>query len=206
MLTHDLGTYLGYLGSALGVAMVVPQILRTLRHRQMAGVSALSWSLTVTSCTLWMLYGFRAHETVQIPGNILLVSGAIVVVLLVPARLPVAARACALAVVLAMLFLLATQLPPRLIGVVATAIGVSSTLPQVIKSVRRPADAPSAVAIPTWVMRVFSQGSWIGFAVLCHDPVVLASAVFTETCNVTVLTAELRRVRALHSTPALVAA
>jgi uncharacterized protein with PQ loop repeat len=91
----DLHTYAvatGYLGAALGVAMVVPQIARTLRDRTVPGVSALSWALTALACTSWLLYGVRAGELPQIPGNILLVSGSVVVALLVPSRVSVAGR------------------------------------------------------------------------------------------------------------------
>src|ERR1044072_2789336 len=87
----------GYLGSALGVAMVVPQILRTLRNRQLPGVSALSWALTAIACTTWLLYGVRTTEIPQIPGNVLLVSGAVAVVLLVPSRFSALPRALGLA-------------------------------------------------------------------------------------------------------------
>ena len=83
----DLRTFaegLGYFGSVLGVAMVVPQIVRTYRNRTLPGVSAMSWALTSISCFTWLLYGIRAAEPPQIPGNVLLVSGAVVVVLSVP--------------------------------------------------------------------------------------------------------------------------
>ena len=35
------------LGSAIGVAMVIPQILRIVRHPHMGGVSPWTWAITV---------------------------------------------------------------------------------------------------------------------------------------------------------------
>src|SRR6476646_5638602 len=116
----------GYLGSALGVAMVVPQILRTLRNRALPGVSALSWALTATACTTWLLYGVRTAEVPQIPGNVLLVSGAVTVVLLVPSGTTRLVRTLGLAGAGTLIAVLAVLAPPPVIGAVGGAIGVVS--------------------------------------------------------------------------------
>jgi uncharacterized protein with PQ loop repeat len=182
----------GYLGSALGVAMVVPQILRTLRDRRMPGVSALSWALTATACTTWLFYGIRTAEIPQIPGNLLLVSGAVAVVLLVPARLNPALRAFGLAATVGLLGALAVILPPPVIGSIGGAIGVVSGLPQLSRSLRR-TSAVSAVSPLTWALRVASQASWLAFGVMLHDAVVAFSAIFLLTNALAVLLLETAR-------------
>jgi uncharacterized protein with PQ loop repeat len=192
MHTATIAAATGYLGSALGVAMVVPQILRTLRHRQMPGVSALSWALTATACTTWLLYGVRTGEIPQIPGNVLLVSGAVAVVLLVPSRTPSPVRALALTGAGGLIALLAFVSPPALIGAVGGAIGVVSGLPQLVRSLRRTA-AVTAVSPLTWGLRVASQAAWLTFAVLLHDLVVAFSATFLLTNALIVLLLETLR-------------
>jgi uncharacterized protein with PQ loop repeat len=195
---HELGTLLGYLGSALGVTMVIPQIVRTLANRRLTGVSALSWGLLVFSCSGWLLYGIKLREIVQIPGNVLLVSGAVAVVLLVPSRVPSAIRALALATGLSAYALLATVVPADAVVVFAIAIGQASAIPQVVQSVRRSSHERSAVSLSTWRMRVASQACWLGFALLTHEWVVLASALITQTCNVSILVMESRRAATVH--------
>ena len=94
---HAIGVTSGYLGATLGVGMVVPQIVRTLRNRHLTGVSPLSWSLTVLACFTWLTYGLRTAEVPQIPGNVLIVSGSVVIVLLVPSAVSTRLRALRLA-------------------------------------------------------------------------------------------------------------
>lgn len=182
----------GYFASALGVAMVVPQILRTLRDRRLPGVSALSWALTAIACTTWLFYGIRTAELPQIPGNVLLVSGAVVVVLLVPSGTPQFARALGLAGAASLLGVLAFVAPPAVIGGIGGAIGVVSGLPQLVRSLRRTA-AASAVSPLTWALRAASQGSWLGFALMLGDVVVALSATFLLTNALIVLLLETTR-------------
>jgi uncharacterized protein with PQ loop repeat len=204
MHTATIAAATGYLGSALGVAMVVPQILRTLRDRKLPGVSALSWALTATACTAWLFYGIRTGEIPQIPGNVLLVSGAVAVVLLVPSRTRSPIRALALGTAGTLIGVLAFVAPADVIGGIGGAIGVVSGLPQLVRSVRRTA-AVSAVAPLTWALRVASQASWLTFAVLLHDLVVAFSAVFLLTNALLVLVFEtVRRPAAVIAAPAAV--
>ena len=44
----------------------------------------MSWSLLGLGCLMWMTYGARIGVVPQIPGNIILVSGALIVVMLIP--------------------------------------------------------------------------------------------------------------------------
>lgn len=182
----------GYLGSGLGVAMVVPQILRTLRNRQLPGVSALSWALTAIACTTWLFYGIRTAEVPQIPGNVLLVSGAVAVVVLVPSRTTPAARALGLATVGTLIGVLALVAPAAAIGSLGGAVGVVSGLPQLARSLRR-TTAVSAVSSLTWGLRVVSQASWLSFGLLLHDLVVVFSATFLLANALLVLLLETTR-------------
>ncbi|HKC26594.1 MAG TPA: PQ-loop domain-containing transporter [Jatrophihabitans sp.] len=193
MALHALAEASGYLGATLGVGMVIPQIMRTLRDRTMPGVSALSWALTALSCTSWLLYGLRTGELPQIPGNVLLVTGAVVIVLVVPSAVSAGVRAVR---VLAAALAIAALVPivaPAVIGVVALSIGLVSALPQAVRSLRHRAAGESAVSLLTWWLRVGSQASWLGYAIALHDTTVMLSAVVLLSTALVVLGSELVR-------------
>jgi uncharacterized protein with PQ loop repeat len=194
MHSHDLANTAGYLGSALGVSMVIPQIVRTLRDRSLPGVSALSWALTALGCTCWMLYGFRTGELPQIPGNVLLVSGAVVIVLAVPSRTSAVARATGLAGAAVVLCALAAVMPPPVFGFVALGGALVSSVPQTVRSLRsRGGQSASAVSLPSWVLRVGSQVCWLSYAVVLHDLTVTISAAFILSSALVLIGSELSR-------------
>jgi uncharacterized protein with PQ loop repeat len=193
MSLHAAAVASGYVGSGLGVAMVVPQILRTLGNRALPGVSALSWALTALSCTGWLTYGVRTGELPQIPGNVLLVSGAVAVVLLVPSTSAVGTRVAGLVGSGVVLGVLATIAPAPVLGAGAFAIGMVSGVPQIAKSISRRATAESAVSLLTWSLRVASQACWFGYAFLIGDITVMVSAAFLLSSALVVVGAELTR-------------
>jgi uncharacterized protein with PQ loop repeat len=191
---HTIAVAGGYLGAVLGVSMVIPQIVRTFRNRTLAGVSAVTWALTALSCLTWMLYGVRSGEVPQIPGNILIVTGAAVIVLAVPSAMSRSMRAIGLAGPAALLVGLATVLPPPVIGFVAFGIGLISAVPQTIRSLTRPQPQTSAVSVLTWVLRAASQISWLFYALVLHDITVTISATFILiTSTVLILSESSRR-------------
>lgn len=190
---HSLAVASGYLGAALGMGMVIPQIARTLRNRSMPGVSALSWSLTAISCSTWLLYGVRAQELPQIPGNVVIVSGAILIALLVPSATAPRIRATRLVALLAAVGTVAAVAPPTMLGLLAFAIGLVSSWPQLITSLTRPAHVPSAVSISAWLMRCASQAAWLFYALVLHDLAVTIAATVTLTSALVILAVELKR-------------
>jgi uncharacterized protein with PQ loop repeat len=174
--TAGVGSAAGYLGAALGVAMVLPQIARTYRYRALVGVSALTWALTALSCLTWLLYGVRSEEVPQIPGNVLTVAGAVAIVLAVPSSVRRRVRAAGLLLAAAMLIALAAVLAPTALGVVAFGIGLASALPQIARSLLGSGGA--AVSIPTWLLYGAAQLCWLAYALIHRDVVVTISAVF----------------------------
>lgn len=179
MTTHEIAFGFGYLGAALGVAMVVPQIVRIVRHPSLPGVSPISWALTVFACLLWMTYGLRSGALPQVPGNVLLVCGAIAVVLLVKSPTSRARRGLLLALGAGLLELTAWVIPPEGVGYVAFAVGTVSTWPQVYDSVGNwRAHINSGVSLSTWGLRIASQVCWLAYAVGTSDlPVGIGACV-----------------------------
>lgn len=113
MTLHGLAVASGYIGAALSVGMVVPQLARTLRNPQLAGVSAASWMITMTACFTWLVYGIKAGVLPQIPGNVLICPGAAAIVLATPARLTVAQRAAVLATLVTTIIVAAMFVRPE---------------------------------------------------------------------------------------------
>lgn len=185
----------GYLGAALGVCMLVPQIVRSLRDRHALGVSPLSWALTGLSCGAWLLYGLRAHELPQVPGNAIVVAGTVVIVLMVPSRVGERSRAAMFSAAALALVLSALLLSPVEVGLIAFAIGTVSALPQMIRSLIGSAGAASAVSVPSWLLRAVSQVCWLVFAVAERDAVVFTSAIFLLVSSVVLCVVEVRRRR-----------
>jgi uncharacterized protein with PQ loop repeat len=179
MTTHEIAFGFGYLGAALGVAMVVPQIVRIVRHPSLPGVSPISWALTAIGCLLWMTYGLRSGALPQIPGNVLLVGGAVAVVLLVKSPTSRARRAVLLALGAGVLEATVWVIPPQGVGYLAFAIGTVSTWPQLYDSVGNwRAHINSGVSLSTWGLRIASQVCWLSYAVGTSDlPVGIGATV-----------------------------
>lgn len=182
MTPHDTALAFGYLGSVLGVVMVVPQIVRILRHPQLPGVSTLSWSLTALACSTWLIYGLRTGSTPQIPGNVLLVSGAVAVVLLAPARHSRLARVATISAAGVAAIVLAWLIPGHDVGYLGFSIGLFSTWPQLYDSVGNwRARISSGVSVSTWVLRIGSQLCWLAYAIGASDLPVFISACVSLT-------------------------
>jgi uncharacterized protein with PQ loop repeat len=201
---HELAVATGYLGASFGVAMVVPQIVRTFRNRAAAGVSPTSWSLTALACLCWLMYGIRAGVTPQIPGNILLVTGASIIVVAVPARVPGARRAVLLGAGAAWIVLIGALAPPEFIGYFAFAISLVATWPQTVQSITRARSSDdSAVSMHAWMFRAASQVCWLAYAIALSDVPVTVAASVTLLSALVVLTAEARRSSGQAVVPAL---
>jgi uncharacterized protein with PQ loop repeat len=75
----------------------------------------------------------------------------------------------------------------------AFALSLVSSVPQLLTSLRRPTDQPSSLSVSAWVMRCASQASWLFYAIVVHDLPVTVSAVFILTSAVLILAVETRR-------------
>jgi uncharacterized protein with PQ loop repeat len=199
---HTFALSLAYLGSAIGVVMVMPQILRIVAHPHLAGVSPWTWALTAVSCTLWLTYGLRSGSLPQIPGNVLLIAGAVAIVLLVPAEWSRSLRALALGGTGLALVLASTQLSPQAVGFLAFGIGLFGMWPQVYETVwARRGLGPSAISLTSIGLKIASQVSWLCFAVLTTDLPVAVAGVMSLTTNGIVASVELGRRRIADPAP-----
>jgi uncharacterized protein with PQ loop repeat len=183
MSLHALALDLGYVGAAIGVVMVVPQLVRTVRHPLLGGVSPVAWSLTVLGCMTWLVYGIRTATMQQIPGNVFLVAGAVAVVILVPSAVSRQRRALTLGAVAAALLVLALTIPAHTVGYVAVSFGLVAAWPQVYDSVATwRLGVRSGVSLTTWSLKAVSQSCWLTYAITARDvPVILSAVVALST-------------------------
>jgi uncharacterized protein with PQ loop repeat len=195
---------LAYLGASLGVAMVVPQIVRTVRHPALSGVSPVAWSMTVLACSSWLTYGLRTRSVPQIPGNVLLVSGAVAIVLLVPSAWSRGRRAALLGGAWGAVMVLAWTMPVGWVGYFALGMGLMSAWPQVYDSVAglRAGAGESGVSIGTWSLKVVSQTCWLVYAVATAQTPVAISATVALSTSLTLVAVESYR-RSDSRTPEL---
>jgi uncharacterized protein with PQ loop repeat len=178
--THAIMFGFGYLGAALGVVMVVPQIARIVRHPWLPGVSPVTWILLTLGCLMWLTYGVRTDAAPQIPGNVLLIAGAVTIVVLLPSDHSRARRLVPLAVAAAGLSTVAFLIPARDVGYLAFAIGLSSSWPQLFDSIQTwRAGRTSGVSVSSWTLRIASQVAWLTYALGTSDQPVLVGACVT---------------------------
>jgi len=179
--SHTLALTIAYVASVFGVSAVVPQILRTLRHPHMAGVAPLSYAVSILACTGFMIYGLRADVIPQIPGNVLLVTGSIAIVLLVPSHLSRSRRALMLAAAMTVVALVAFRVPVETAGFLAFGISLFSAWPQVLTTLRGSREA-AGVSLTTFTLRLAAGLGWLAYAVIAHDvPVIFSAGVMTGT-------------------------
>jgi uncharacterized protein with PQ loop repeat len=191
-----LAQVLAYVASAIGVVMVAPQIARIVKNPTLGGVSPWTWAITSVSCSLWLTYGLRSGSMPQVPGNVLLISGAVAIVLLVPAAWSWRRRALGLAAVAAALILVSTRLSPEEVGFFALAIGLTGMWPQVYETVwLRRGMGPSAISMTSQVLKLVSQSLWMTFALITIDVPVIVAATMTLSTNLVVTVVEFARRR-----------
>lgn len=188
---QSLALPLAYLGALLGVTMVLPQLIRTIRHPDLPGVSALSWSLTSLACFAWLIYGVRTATMPQIAGNVLLVSGAVAVVLLVPNGVARSRKAFALGGAAVTLLLVSLVIPPATVGYVAFGIGLLSAWPQLIESFGNwRSGGESGLSLTTWSVKIASTLCWLSYAIIATDVPVLVACAFGLTTTLTIFALE----------------
>jgi uncharacterized protein with PQ loop repeat len=187
---HGFAIATGYIGAALSVGMVIPQLVRTLRHRGLGGVSAMSWLITAAACFSWLLYGVKGHVWPQVPGNALMIPGEAVIVLITPARLTIAQRAGLLAAAAGTLILVTAVISSDDLGYLAFALSLAASAPQVVTSLLRRGAGRSAVSIPAWLLRGGAQLFWLYYGLVMHNGPIVVAAVVTLVSATAVITTE----------------
>lgn len=180
---HSLALPLAYLGALLSFAMVVPQLVRTIRHPDLPGVSPSSWAITAIACLSWLIYGLRADVLPQVPGNVLLIIGSVALVLLVPSAWSKRRRAVLLGAIGLVIVVASLVIAPVAVGYLAFGIGLFAGWPQLVDSFENwRSGIESGVSLPTWWVKLAATASWLAYSVITMDlPVLIASVLGAAT-------------------------
>jgi uncharacterized protein with PQ loop repeat len=168
-------TGLSYVGMTVSGGMNVPQLIRSTQGASVAGVSCTTYLLAAFSAALWCFYGVTAPLPAQIPGNLVaLAAAALVVRALIRRGTPLLLPAIAVLTFVASSEIVYAIGGPLVVGWMAAAISTVRSAPQLWTSMR----APGIVGISpaTWAMAAVASSTWLGFAVLAGDLPVLCSS------------------------------
>ncbi len=166
----------GYVATAMAASQFVPQVIRTSRSHDTAGVSSGMFAILVAQAGAWMGYGIRQHLFPPVLTNVMLgYCGIVMVRLLVINRAPHIRRAIA-AIIGALVFEVLAYLfaPDAVLGVVA-AVGAFILLwPQVLVVFTR--TDLSGLSLGSWLLSIGNTILWMAYGLGRHSMLLLLSA------------------------------
>lgn len=179
----------GWLASACGILVGLPQMLRLLRSGSVAGLSLLSWQAMVVVNLTWAAHGLTISQFPLIITNVIGLAWSAAVTLLIGRHLHRRPAKILLAPVLACSALIACD---QVLG--SAAFGAAAVVPALVAALGQSAQlvrAPniSGVSAPFLVLAALNQAFWLTWAVLVADSgtTIIAAvtgclAVFNLTC------------------------
>ena len=182
----SLTTILAPICTAIAMVLIWPQVLRVYRLNSVEGIAPIGTLHGLTGCVLWVTYGV-SQGIVPVVGANLGIGTALVLIGAAQARHGVLRRS----VLVGWLLLvgagaLATlAVSPSLTGWLATVVGVTSILPQVLHAART--DDLSAVSRPTYILICASTTLWTLYGALIGDVMVIVSNVLVVPCAAFIL-------------------
>jgi uncharacterized protein with PQ loop repeat len=190
---------LGWAAAASLAAVALPQAIKLLRSRTIAGVSPSAWQMMLAVNVAWTAHGlFSQHPNIWIPNLIFLICSATVLTQLARHGVRSVPRlflpGIALGTVAFALDVLAGPVVFALAAVVPSATAQLAQLRELIVS-------PSirGVSMPFLVMNVVNQCLWESWAVLAHEPSVrLVALCVGALMTVNLVWASLRRLGVLR--------
>lgn len=153
----------GYLATVLTVFQLLPQVRRTLRSGDVAGVSPLYWAIQLVAATSWITIGVREVLVPTVAVNVFAVGCTVVMLRTLWAhRAPgfeTASRVVMVGLpVVAMLGLVA---PTAVLAVFAGVVTMAMFWPQVLAALRD--DDLSGLSLSSWVLSTVVATLWIVF-------------------------------------------
>jgi uncharacterized protein with PQ loop repeat len=192
VLSPSVAPYAAYSAAALGCFIAVPQIVRLVRTRETAGISASSWEVNTLSAVAWLAYGLRTLQGAQVVANACSLLGGVAVLWLVltpgaDRRSRLSRFAAAVTAVGAAVLVL----PMAWLTLPMAATGLLSRIPQLRATAstwwnRR----PSGVAASAWVLSVSCTALWLCSGLLTAQPAVAWSSAIACGTAALILAAE----------------
>lgn len=202
---------LGLLAAFVIMAASAPQLRAVLRSSATGaeGISITSWSLFLSSTTVWLVYGIKAAAPAVIIGNAMgIVAYLLLVTMLVRARTSSTATALLVFPATALVAGVAWLVPMGVTAATGIAIGIVLAAPQVLASWRTlKSGAHSDVALGSWILVPLGQLLWLSYGLLIGDAAIVLVNVISGAISASVLVLELiSRRRMVQSSQAAVAA
>lgn len=168
---------LGLVAGLMLLLSSIPQLREALAEGA-AGVSTGTWTLFLTSASVWLAYGIRIDSVAAVVANVggVVTFGLLVATLL---RLSTGRAVTMLAVPLgvAAIIGLGLVLPTAVVGAAGVLIGASMALPQLVVSWRHRHE-PSTVSAGAWALVITGQSLWLVYGLLLPDaPIVVVNAI-----------------------------
>jgi uncharacterized protein with PQ loop repeat len=166
----------GYAATAITFVQLPPQVIQTVRTRDVRGVAPMMWAMLLVAGAAWLLYGLQVGLVPSVVVNVLVVTCcSVMMAILVRERAPGAPTALRFVVAgLPVVALVAWAGPVGLLGALAALGGAAIMWPQAIAAMR--SDDLSGLSAPSFVLGVAVNGLWLAFGIGHANPMVWISA------------------------------
>ncbi len=172
-------TLLGWLAAATGSVLALPQLVRVLRTRATAGLSLISWQITIGVCSCWVVHGWMAgRPNVWLPNGVLGLLSIPVAALIVRHRRLSPLRTWAVVVAIAGACVAVDLLTGPVVFGFAIVIPQGLAALTQLRDMRRSADL-SGVSPVFLAQNVVVQFLWFSWAVPAGEPSITVAGCLT---------------------------
>ena len=156
---------IGWLAVLLTAAQLIPQVVRTTRTGDTAGVSAGMFAIMLAQAWAWIGYSAREELLQPIIVNLVLTMCAVMMIrLLMRNGAPHVGTAVAVVIgLLAIELLVFLWAPPEALGVLATALAFLLLWPQVFVAMR--SRDLSGLSASSWILSVSNTVLWVVYGI-----------------------------------------
>lgn len=162
----------------MSVALLLPQMVRTIRHPRLAGVSLLAYVSSTMSGLLWAAYGARMAVWSLAWSSAVVAVGSLVIAARVPGRWPGPVRLLVLVGTTVVTTVFAFAAPMVALGAIASTLSVGAVWLQVVRSFRG-SSGDRGVSLLSIGLRTSASLCWLTYAVLATDVAILVSSPAT---------------------------
>lgn len=162
----------GYAAAAITFVQLPPQVMRTVKTRDVAGLAPMMWALLLVGGAAWLLYGMQAGLVPSVVVNVLVVTcSALMLRVLVLERASGSGPAFRVATFgLPVVGMVAVLGPVGLLGALAAVAGALILWPQAVAVLR--SDDLSGLSVPSVALGVVVNALWLAFGLGHANPVV----------------------------------
>jgi uncharacterized protein with PQ loop repeat len=196
--------YLGWAAAVFLAAVALPQVIKLLRTRTIAGISPSAWQIVLGANLAWTAHGlFTDHPNIWVPNLFFFACSATILTLLARHGGRSLPRLFLPGVTLASVaFALDVAAGPVVFAVAAVIPSATAQLAQLREMIIAP--SIQGVSMPFLMMNVANQSLWVSWALLAHErSVTIASLCIGSLMTANLVWATLRRLGVVRTRSAL---